>query len=135
MSLTINIRKNKTRVVLELSGSLTVGEDMAPLRESIRNELAKGARGFDLDVSRLSHIDSRGLGELVSMSVDVQNKGGSVKLIRLNSRSNQVLEMTKLTTVLGSATHQEFRRNRLALTIVIAALSLLTVLIVYILSK
>ena len=67
------------------------------------------------------------------MSVDVQNKGGSVKLIRLNSRSNQVLEMT--TVLGGSATHQEFRRNRLALTIVIAALSLLTVLIVYILSK
>jgi len=136
MSLMINIRKNGTGIVLELSGSLTVGGDMSVLRESIRNEFAKGIRDLVLDFSGVAHIDSRGLGELVSTSVEIRKKGGSLKLIGLSSKSNQVLEMTGLVTVFkSSATEQEFRKRRLARTIVILVGSLLAGLILYILSK
>jgi anti-anti-sigma factor len=136
MSLTINITKNRRGVVLELSGSLTVGEDMSLLRESIRNELAKGVRDLVLDLSGVAHIDSRGLGELVSMTVEIRKEGGAVKFIGLSSRSNQALEMTGLGTVFeNSAKEHQLRRRRLAGSIVIAVASLLAGLIVYILSK
>jgi anti-anti-sigma factor len=136
MSLTINITKNRRGVVLELSGSLTVGEDMSLLRESIRNELAKGVRDLVLDLSGVAHIDSRGLGELVSMTVEIRKQRGAVKFIGLSSRSNQALEMTGLVTVFeNSAKEHQLRRRRLAGSIVIAVASLLAGLIVYILSK
>ena len=136
MSLIINIRKNGTGVVLELSGNLTVGEDMSVLRKSILNEFAKGARDLVLDFSGVAHIDSRGLGELVSTSVEIRKNGGSLKLIGLSSGSNHVLEMTRLGTVLKSAaTEQELRKRRLTRTIVILVASFLAGLIVYILSK
>ena len=136
MSLMINIRKNATGIVLELSGSLTVGEDMSVLRESVRNEFAKGVREFVLDFSGVAHIDSRGLGELVSTSVEIGKRGGSLKLIGLSSRSNQVLEMTGLVSVFkSSATEQEFRKRHLTRTIVILVGSFLAGLILYILSK
>ena len=132
----INIRKNATGIVLELSGSLTVGEDMSVLRESIRNEFAKGVRDLVLDLSGVALIDSRGLGELVSTSVEIGKRGGPLKLIGLSSRSNQVLEMTGLVSVFkSSATEQEFRKRRLTRTIVILVGSFLAGLILYILSK
>jgi anti-anti-sigma factor len=135
-SLIINIRKNGKDVVLELSGSLTVGEDMAVLRDSIRNEFAKGVTDFVLDFTGVAHIDSRGLGELVSTSVEITKKGGSLKLIGVSSRSNQVIEMTRLVTVFkSSAMEQELKKRRLATIIVILVTSLLSGLIVYILSK
>jgi anti-anti-sigma factor len=134
--LIINIRKNGKDVVLELSGSLTVGEDMAVLRDSIRNEFAKGVTDFVLDFTGVAHIDSRGLGELVSTSVEITKKGGSLKLIGVSSRSNQVIEMTRLVTVFkSSAMEQELKKRRLATIIVILVTSLLSGLIVYILSK
>ena len=136
MSLIINIPKNRTGVVLELSGSLTLGEDMSLLRESIRNELAKGVRDLVLDFSGVTHIDSRGLGELVSMTVEIRKKGGAVKLIGLSSRSNQAIEMTGLVAVFESSVKEhELRKRRLARTIIIVVAGLLAGLIVYILLK
>ena len=99
MSLTIKTRKEKDVVILELSGKLSGGEPVLLLRESIRAQLAEGARQFELDIRDVSHIDSSGLGGLVTVYTTIRGQGGSVKLSGMTARSQDLLQMTKLLTV------------------------------------
>jgi anti-sigma B factor antagonist len=99
MSLSLKTRKVEDVVVLDLSGKLTIGEPVLLLRETLRTFTAGGDRKFILNLGDVSYIDSSGLGELVSSYTTVRNKGGDVKLLKLTSKTKDLLQMTKLLTV------------------------------------
>jgi anti-sigma B factor antagonist len=86
-------------VVLDLSGKLTIGEPVLLLRETLRTHSAEGERKFILNLGDVSYIDSSGLGELVSSYTTIRNKGGDVKLLKLTTKTRDLLQMTKLLTV------------------------------------
>ena len=52
-----------------------------------------------VNLSGVSYIDSSGLGELVSSYATVTNQGGSVKLLNVQKRVHDLLQITKLYTV------------------------------------
>ena len=132
MPLTIKVRKNGAIVILEMTGKLTSGEPVLLLRESIRAQLAEGARHFELDIREVSTIDSSGLGELVSTYTSIRAKEGEVKLTGLNSRSKDLLEMTRLLTLFdGSRIESEQRRRVPLWTIAIWAAIILSSLLLY----
>lgn len=99
MSLSLKTRKLEGVVVLDLSGKLTIGEPVLLLRETLRSQTNDGSRKFILNLGEVSYIDSSGLGELVSSYTTVRNKGGDVKLLKLTSKTKDLLQMTKLLTV------------------------------------
>lgn len=99
MSLTLKTRKVESAVVIDLSGRLTIGEPVLLMRESIRVLVNDGVRQFVLNLGDVSYIDSSGLGELVSTFTSLRNKGGDVKLLKLTSKVQDLLQMTKLLTV------------------------------------
>ena len=99
MSLSLKTRKVEDVVVLDLSGKLTIGEPVLMLRETLRTHTTEGERKFILNLGDVSYIDSSGLGELVSSYTTVRNKGGDVKLLKLTSKTKDLLQMTKLLTV------------------------------------
>src|SRR5512134_1392849 len=99
MSLSLKTRKLEGVVVLDLSGKLTIGEPVLLLRETLRSQTNDGSRKFVLNLGEVSYIDSSGLGELVSSYTTVRNKGGDVKLLKLTSKTKDLLQMTKLLTV------------------------------------
>jgi anti-sigma B factor antagonist len=47
----------------------------------------------------VNYIDSAGIGELVSSYTTVTNQGGQLKLLNLTEKLEQLLAITKLTTV------------------------------------
>jgi anti-sigma B factor antagonist len=47
----------------------------------------------------VNYIDSSGIGELVSAYTTVRNQGGNLKLLSLNKRIQDLLQITKLYTV------------------------------------
>jgi len=99
MSLSMKTRKVEGVVILDLSGKLTIGEPVMLLRETLRNNTNDGSRKFILNLGEVSYIDSSGLGELVSSYTTIRNKGGDVKLLKLTSKTRDLLQMTKLLTV------------------------------------
>lgn len=99
MSLTISEREKENVRILDLKGRLTVGEEVALLRERLRNESESGQKKIILNLEHIDYIDSTGLGTLVICFTTLQKAGGELKLLNLSRRNIELLVLTKLTTV------------------------------------
>ncbi len=99
MSLKINVRETPEAVILDLDGRITLGESAAALRDSIREFLASDQKNILLNLAEVTHIDSSGLGQLVGSYASVTNAGGQLKLLNLQKRVQDLMQVTKLLTV------------------------------------
>jgi anti-sigma B factor antagonist len=85
--------------VLDLSGKITLGEGSVTIRDAVRDVLATGSNQILLNLGDVNYIDSSGIGELVSGLTAVKNAGGSLKLLQLTKKVQDLLQITKLYTV------------------------------------
>ena len=85
--------------VLELSGKITIGEGDVKLRQLVADVLESGSRQIVLDMKNVKYVDSSGIGELVSSYTTITNRGGQMRLCRLNSKIYGLLQLTALVTV------------------------------------
>ena len=99
MSFSIEIEQKRHVSVLNLSGRVTLGEATNKLRETVTAELANGHKNIILNMSGVSYVDSAGLGELVGAYTTATNQGGSVKLLHLQGKMKDLLQVTKLHTI------------------------------------
>lgn len=89
--------------IVTLSGHLTVspGEaEIVPLRRAIAELTEDGHVHVGLDLSRVTHIDARGLAELVLALTTLRRAGGELTLMAPSARVKQQLAVTRLDTVL-----------------------------------
>lgn len=84
--------------VLDLDGSLA-REENAQFRAHVTAAINAGARKLILNLASVPHMDSSGLGELISCYTTMQRVSGSVKLLQPNHRLQNLLVITKLITV------------------------------------
>ena len=98
MSLTIGKRDKEGILIFDLSGRLTVGEEVSHLREDFKAIAGEGAK-IILNLREIDYIDSTGLGTLVICYTTMQKAGGALKLLNLSRRNIELLILTKLTTV------------------------------------
>jgi anti-sigma B factor antagonist len=99
VSFSLNTRKVGGVIVVDMSGRLASGEAVLLLRNTVRRFVEDGSLKFVLNLGEVSHIDSSGLGELITCYTTIRNKGGDVKLARLTARVKDLLQLTKLLTV------------------------------------
>ena len=99
MSLRAYTRKNGGIAVIELDGTIVLGESIGLLRDTIAKALAKGHMGLLLDLEGVSYIDSSGLGELVSCNGLARSRGATLKLVHLQKKIQGLMQITKLITV------------------------------------
>jgi anti-sigma B factor antagonist len=85
--------------ILDLSGKVTIGEGSVALRNAIRKVLGEGKNKIILNLGDVSYIDSSGIGELVSSFTAVKKEGGTLKLLNLTQKIQDLLAITKLLTV------------------------------------
>jgi anti-sigma B factor antagonist len=85
--------------VIDISGRITVGEGNIALREIVRDLTDKGTKKIVLNLGEVIYVDSSGIGELVKTHTTIRNKGGELKLAGLNQRVNDLLQMTRLSSV------------------------------------
>jgi anti-sigma B factor antagonist len=85
--------------VVDLSGRITLGEGSSTLRETVRDLISKGQKSILLNLGDVTYIDSSGIGELVSSYTSVSNQGGRLKLLNLQKKVHDLLQITKLYTV------------------------------------
>ena len=94
-----NTRLVEDVAILDISGRITLGEGNVMLREIVRDLVDKGNKKIVLNLGEVQYIDSSGMGELVKTHTTVRNQGGQLKLINLNKRIHDLLQMTRLSSV------------------------------------
>jgi len=100
MSLTVGMREVDGVTLIDLSGRITLGDaSSGKLRETVREVLAGGSKKILLNLGEVSYIDSSGLGELVSTFTSASNQGAKVKLLNVQKKVQDLLQITKLYTV------------------------------------
>ncbi|MEY4931993.1 MAG: Anti-anti-sigma-B factor [Pseudomonadota bacterium] len=85
--------------VLDLKGKMTLGEGDELLKDKINSLLSAGKKKLLLNLEGVPYIDSAGLGEVVRTYTTVSRQGGSLKLLNLTKRIEDLLSITKLLTV------------------------------------
>ena len=85
--------------ILDLNGKVTIGEGSVALRNAIRRLLGEGKNKILLNLGGVGYIDSSGIGELVSSYTAVKKEGGTLKLLNLTQKIQDLLAITKLLTV------------------------------------
>ena len=99
MTMKASTRQVDGVTIVDLSGRITLGEGSVILRDTVRELIGKGNKKILLNLGDVNYIDSSGIGELVSGFTTVTNSGGQLKLLNLNKRVKDLLQITKLYTV------------------------------------
>ena len=97
--LNITERQAGDVTILDLDGKVTIGEGSVALRNAIRRLLGEGKSKILLNLGGVGYIDSSGIGELVSSFTAVNKEGGTLKLLNLTQKIQDLLAITKLLTV------------------------------------
>jgi len=85
-------------IVVYLSGAIFFGAESACLQVLVK-ELLQECPRIVLDLGKVTHIDSGGVGALVAVYASARKVGGSIKFANLGTHPNEVLQITKLATV------------------------------------
>jgi len=96
----ISTRKVDGVMVVDISGRIVLGEG-GSLRETINAVLFSGEKKLLLNLAEVNYIDSTGLGELISAHTSVQKDGGQIQFLKLTNKVRDLLQITKLYTVLN----------------------------------
>jgi anti-sigma B factor antagonist len=85
--------------VLDLSGQITFTQGDLVFKDKIHSLVHQGHKNILVNLANVTHVDSAGLGELVSAYTTLSRAGGSMKLVNLTKRLTDLLTITKLLTV------------------------------------
>jgi anti-sigma B factor antagonist len=85
--------------VFQLKGNLIGETDGVPITESFSEQLGKGITQFVIDLSELQHINSTGLGVLITLLTKARKVGGEVNLANPSDYIKNLLLITKLNTI------------------------------------
>lgn len=88
--------------ILDMNGSVRMGEGAISLRNSIRGLIEGGKKKILLNLGGVKNIDSSGIGELIANYTTVSRDGGQLKLLNLTDKIQNLLVITKLLTVFDS---------------------------------
>lgn len=99
VNLYIHERREGDVAVLDLKGRIRISGGTLALHRSIRCLVQEGKTKILLNLAGVTHIDSTGLGELISSYVTLNNSGGQIKLVHLTERLQDIMSITKLLTV------------------------------------
>ena len=99
MALNAKVRRVGDVAIVDLSGKITLGENTGILRDELRSLLAQGTKNIILNMGEVSYVDSAGLGELVGAYTTATNQGGAVKLLNLQGKMKDLMQITKLHTI------------------------------------
>ena len=98
-SLIANCRQLGSITIVDLRGSIVLGETSLTLRRTIRDLVDNGRTKIILNFSQVNSIDSAGVGELAGAYLPVKSKGGDLKFLSPIEKVYRVLRITQLDQV------------------------------------
>jgi anti-sigma B factor antagonist len=85
--------------ILDLDGKMTLGEGDELLKDKVNSLVSQGRKQLIFNLASVPYVDSAGLGEIVRTYTTVSRQGGSLKLLGLTKRIEDLLSITKLLTI------------------------------------
>jgi anti-sigma B factor antagonist len=95
----VNVRKAGDVVIVDLDGKLTMGLGDQILRDTIDELLAEGWKKVVLNLSKVTFMDSSGVGELVAGLRTSASFGARLKLVNASERAHSTLYVARLLPV------------------------------------
>lgn len=97
----MNIKQNLKGeiMVLILSGKIMGGPDHEKFQSEIKTLVSDGYVDVLLDMSKVSWVNSTGLGILVSAYHTLKKNGGTLKICSVSDRIDNILNVTQLKLV------------------------------------
>lgn len=102
MALTATVRHIGDISIVDLDGKITLGESTGILRDNLKSLLAQGSKNIILNMAGVGYVDSAGLGELVGAYTTAQGQGGTVKLLHMQTKMKDLMQVTKLHTIFAA---------------------------------
>ena len=99
MALKMTNREVDGASVVALDGRIVRGAEGNALRQELQKLVAEGKKNIVLNMSNIEYVDSAGLGTLVAAHLSAKSQGASLKLCHLGSKLQEVLQITRLSTV------------------------------------
>jgi len=92
-------RDSKGVTVIELTGNVMGGPDATTLNDQLHKLIDENKKKVVIDLDEVKFINSSGLGMLIGGLTTLRNSGGEMKLARASKKIEELLKMTKLSTV------------------------------------
>ena len=86
-------------VILTFKGKVMGGPAVTDFKEELKELIDSGKTNLVADLSKVSFMNSSGLGALISALTTLRNAGGDMKLCGASDRIESLLVVTKLITV------------------------------------
>lgn len=91
--------EGKEYKIIEI-GDEDLGLNKSSITKSrIEDELKSGVKDIALDMANLNSVNSAGLGVLIGILNKVRNSSGSLKLVNVNDRIQNIFTITKLNLI------------------------------------
>ena len=100
MSLQISVRESADVTILDLRGKATLGTDSDLLSVQLKKLVAKGVRKLLLNMEDVTQLDSSGISAIVGTYVSLSRQGGSLKLLSLCGRVQEVLRVIHVADII-----------------------------------
>jgi len=109
LGLKLQLEEKPNETIVHCKGRITA-ENSEVFQRQIRDlipesrfQIATTTRRIIVDLSNVTHVDSSGLGALLRVWTEAQNKGCDLELANLNPRVEKLVEITRLDTVFKRA--------------------------------
>jgi len=86
-------------VILEVSGKVMGGPDADLFKETLSGLINRGDPRVVLDLSKVTWVNSTGLGILISGYTSLKNANGEMKLLNVSDRIESIFMVTKLFSI------------------------------------
>ena len=98
MEFSFSTAENKIGIY-KLQGNLIGETDGLSITESLNEKLEEGYKQYVIDLEQLQHINSSGLGVLITLLTKARKIGGEVVLANPSAYIQNLLLITKLNTI------------------------------------
>lgn len=114
MLLQIEIRRMDPDVtVLELTGKISLGRESQRIETIVQDLLRQNDKKIILDISRVDHLDSTGIGILAYCYGTVNRSNGELRIAGASGKVLHLLQITRLDKVLPLCDSVEAARSSL----------------------
>lgn len=79
--------------------ALKFGRSSVPFEKAIESLLSSGQRDILLNLGGVKSMNAKGVGELISIFIEVKNRGGQFKLFNLAPMIRELMSTTNLSAV------------------------------------
>ncbi len=82
-------------LVISLEGELDI-ENSSSLKGEVRNKVSSEYPNLVIDLTKVSYVDSSGLGTLIALQKDARFNGGALSVVGASEQIKRVMKMTNI---------------------------------------